>query len=334
MNRFHAPEQNDYGVYVDVKNCSDEKSFAEIAVRELKNAGIDVPETDSLKDLCGELRDWFKPGNKRLLLLIDESDNLLSELAKDDYASLIPLETLCRGTESNFKFVFAGLHNVFLAANDANTIFGHFGEPLCIRPMSPADAYKLLARPLKYLGFNTDPEMLLRLLVNTNFYPGVVHSVGAKLVEMLTNKYEEHYDDRKNPPYDLTERQISAIMNSADLAALIEERIRMTLNVDAAYSMLSRCIALLYYFEEDKRGAGYSIETILEYARDLKIDALCSLGKDKCAYLLSELREMSILVETNGLYRFRQSRFLGIVGKSVDDIMEQLSVTKGNANAH
>jgi hypothetical protein len=325
-NRFHIPGSNDFSVFIYAKSCGDERTFASLMCKELGEVGIRISKSDSVSDVCDDLRVWFKPGNRRLLMLVDEADKLLSELADvDNYAPLTPLENLCRIANGSFKFVFAGLHNVFLAAKDSNTIFGHFGNPLCIKPMSPPDAYKLLARPLSYLGFSTNPDMLLRLLVNTNFYPGVVHFVGAELIDMLMNKYAEHFNDKNNPPYELTERQIGAIMSSAELTSWIEERIRMTIEVDRDYLSIVRCVALLYYLEAEKRGRGYAPEEILKCATEMEVESLRNMGKDKCVHLLSELCDMSILVEMGGLYRFRQLRFLNIVGKSGEEIMERLS---------
>jgi hypothetical protein len=325
-NRFHMPAGNDFSVFIDVKSCENENTFVSLARSELGDIGIKLPETNSISGLCDGLRAWFKQGNRRLLMLIDEADRLLSKLAAtDNYASLTPLETLCRAADGRFKFVFAGIHNVFLAAKEANTIFGHFGNPLCVKPMSRADAYKLLARPLNYLGFSVNPDMLLRLLVNTNFYPGVVHFVGAELIETLRNKYAEHFNDKNNPPYDLTERLIGAIMSSEALTRCIEERIRLTLEVDPAYLAIAQCIALLYYLEDEKRGRGYTPEEILNCASDLGVEGLNGVSKGKCIHLLSELCDMSILVEIGGLYRLRQLRFLNIIGKSGEAIIEQLS---------
>ena len=324
-NLFHNEARNYYSIYIDVKNCDDEKTFAGLVCTELNEAGIKIPEADSIPGICDSLRTWFTKGDRRLLMLVDEADKLLSALAKvDNYAPLTPLENLCRVSEGKFKFVFAGLHNVFLAAKGANTIFGHFGDPLCIKPMSQADAYKLLARPLRYLGFSVNREMLYRLLVNTNYYPGVVHFVGAELIEMLMFDYAKYYDLAKNPPYELEDKHIGAI-NSKRLDMWIEERILWTLEVDPAYLSIARCIALLCYLEGEQSGRGYTPAKILDCAKEWDITNLAGVSEEECGILLSELCDMSILVETEGLFRFRQARFLRVIGKDEYEILEQLS---------
>jgi hypothetical protein len=68
-------------------------------------------------------------------------------------------------------------------------VFGQLGTPLCIKPLSPPDSLQLLTRPLAYLGFMIEGGKLEHLLVNTNFYPGIIHYVGFSLVNNLTSRF-------------------------------------------------------------------------------------------------------------------------------------------------
>jgi hypothetical protein len=334
-NLFHAPREHAFAVYADVKECLGERDFAEMVDRELTSSGISVRGSGDVSGVCGGLREWFRADERRkLLLLIDESDNFLADMRESGYAPLSHLEALCKFTDNRFHFVFAGLHNVFLAAQrQNNTIFGHFGQPLCIKPMSQADAYKLLSRPLRCLGFTADEGMLMRLLVSTNYYPGVIHFLGSELISLVTANYVEHYNDQTAPPFKLTDRQIGAVMNSSALNQLTEERIRMTLDVDPAYMALSRCVAYLYYFEDSKRGKGYAVDEIAEVEKALEIGLVREIGVQRCVHLLSELCDMSILIEKDGFYRFRQTRFLAIIGKSAEDIESQIASAAEGADA-
>jgi hypothetical protein len=330
-SRFHAPERGEYGVFFDAKDIADEAAFARAASKELAVSGLNIGEAASVRDLAEKLTYAFGRGQwTRLLLLVDESDALMSVFSRQNAESdsLKSLEDVRGKTDNSFKFVFAGLHNVFLVANAPNTIFGRLGTPLCIKPMSHADALSLLSRPLKYLGFSVNEGLLEKLLVNANFYPGVIHAVGAKIIELLTQKYADYYNVAKNPPYELCEKHIGAIMNSSDLANMINDRIRWTLEVDSSYLMLARCIAWLYYDDASMRRRGCQISEILECAALLGIDELCVMRRDKCAQLLSELCDMSILVQSEWTYRFRQVRFLPIVGKSSEDIERQIADAK------
>jgi hypothetical protein len=334
-NLFHSPREHAYAIYADIKECRDEQSFAAAIARELAGIGADMQSAADILGVCDGLREWFRADERRrLLLLIDESDNALAAMRESGYASLSHLEALCKFTDNRFHFVFAGLHNVFLAAQrQNNTIFGHFGQPLCIRPMSQTDAYKLLSRPLQCLGFTASEGILMRLLVSTNYYPGVIHFLGSELISLVTANYPDHYDDQTAPPFRLTDRQIGAVMNSSALNQLTEERIRMTLDVDPAYMALSRCIAYLYYYEDSKRGKGYAVDEIAEVEDALGIGLIQEIGIQRCVHILSELCDMSILIEKDGFYRFRQTRFLSIVGKSAEDIESQIVSAAGREAA-
>lgn len=332
-NLFHDPQKDQYGVCVDYnKEPPNETSFVNSLNNEMKKVGISLTSSGSIKDLCTKLEMWLtQKKSRQLLLLIDESDDILHALAKNRYAALAEFEKLKNNT-GRFKFVFAGLHNVFLAANDENNIFGHFSS-ICIPPLERSDAYKLLTRPLRVLGFKPNPQTLLPLLVNTVFYPGVVHFVGEKLVDMLIDNYSDHYIDSENPPYQLENKQISSIMYSEKLSKMVGDRIKWTLKVDTSYYLLALYIAGRYYLYEEQNCNGYSIEEILESAKMLETDTWQEMTKEECENLLSELCDMSILAKINskdvkneadGRYRFRLSRFLKIVGKSLSDVEEQI----------
>ncbi len=323
-NRFHVPQKN-FSIFVNAGNDYDETDFVQNTFRELSKAGINIQPANSIMEICKELSEWFKQGDRKLLLLVDEADKLLAALSKErNYAPLVHLEDLCKFAPGKFKFVFAGLHNVFLAANDPNTIFGHFGAPLCIKPMSRTDAFRLLSRPLNYLGFLTNPDILLPLLINTNFYPGVIHFVGTKLVDMLMNEYESHYKDNINPPYELKELQIGAIVKSSELTKWVNDRLRWTLMADPSYYAIAKYVAYLYDIAGEKRGRGYSVDEIINCPDDLGLNDFSNMSRENCSNLLSEMCDMNILVEKSGYYRFRLSRFLNIFGRTPDERFEQL----------
>jgi len=330
-NVFHAPKNNDYSVYVDVKDCHDEKTLVAAIADEMRKIDADfVSAATAIKALCDEIREWLsESNNKRLLLLIDHSDDVLAALAEDNYAALNDIERLSKENKL-FKFVFAGLHNILSAAKDINTVFGHHGEPICVRPLSQSDAYKMLAGPLRYLGFKTDPDTLLPLLVNTNFYPALIHVVGAELVETLIRgdlTYDKEFD---NLPYRLKDKHIGSVIRRAGMLKTIEDRIRQTLEVDIRYFMLAGCVAALYYEDARNRSLGYDADSIMKCAEYLEINALLVETKEGCENLLREMCDMNILINAAGRYRFRQSRFLNVVGKNIGDIIDQIArVGKG-----
>jgi hypothetical protein len=229
-------------------------------------------------------------------------------------------------------YVFAGLHNVCRAANDPNSVFGQLGSPLCIKPLSPPDSLQLLTKPLRYLGFVIEEGKLEHLLVNTNFYPGIIHYVGYSIVKNLTSRFRQFYKGTDSPPYRLTEKQLGNIISNESLNEKIDERIKWTLEVDPRYFMLARCIAYLYYEYPDQARTGYPVDQIHECVQLLDIDCLEGLTARECETLLIELVGMGILVKVgNSSYRLRQYRFLGVLGKDTGAI-EQAIKQSGEAN--
>lgn len=330
LSRANHPDKKEYAVLVrSAALCKDERELTDAIICEMRSSKMDVPDVTNLDALCAELKKQYQKGNwSKLLLLIDEADAVLAEFQKTTpaYKAIIPLSSLKRDTRNDFKFVLAGLHNVCRAANDPNSIFGQLGGALCIKPLTAPDALELLSRPLRYMGFRTAAAHLEHILVNTSFYPGIVHYVGYSLVENLSTKYADYYQaSHGNPPYDLTDKQLGDIMSDDALNDKINERIRWTLSVDDRYFMLARCIAYLYYDCPEDNKIGHSVGRILEYAELLEIRNLEAVRAPECVQLLLELVEMGILIQpTTDTFRLRQRRFLDAIGSTPQKIEEAI----------
>lgn len=336
----HHPERKEYAVYVNADDCDCEAKLANKICDELAKSEVRVTRVDSLEKICSKLELMFRKDEiTALLLLIDESDKFLGDFKDDEYNALRPLVSLRRATTNRFKFVLAGLHNVCRAkeAFGPNSVFGQMGEPLCIRPLSSTDALQLLTRPLRYLGFDVD-DRLESILALANYYPGILHFVGYKLVENLTGRYMDYYRAANgNPPFGLQDDQLGSIMNSADLNNSINEKIRLTLRIDPRYFMLARCIAWYYYEEPELNRQGYSVDDIKTAAGCLDIKCLKDEGQDKYEELLQELVDMGILTKPSSVtFRLRQRKFLDAIGNTQAAIEKDIAndnLCKG-ANAH
>ena len=331
----HHPGKREFAVLVRAGSMEtpDEAALTASIVQELEMAGLKIPAASGMQELCQNLRRAYTRGEwARLLVLIDESDKLLENFRAltPAYRPIISLSDLTRAAGNNFKFVFAGLHDVCAAANDPNTVFGQFGAPLIVKPLSAPEALELLSRPLRYLGFDIESARLEHLLVNTIFYPGIVHYVGYCLVQNLSTSYAKYYSAHDNPPYSLTDRQLGEIMSSSELNDRISKRIRWTLEVDPRYFMLARCVAYLYYEYPEQMKSGYSAELIHEYAELLEIHCLEHLDKPALLTLLQELVDMGILVRpSESSFRLRQQRFLDIIGTTREEIDDDIRNEQG-----
>lgn len=330
-SRCSDPETNTFAVYSSIIRIKDEEEVVAVLASNIKkktSGKIKLPGCKTLKDMCDQLSSLFR--SKRIVsmhLLIDEVDDFLEAIADQAYKQLQPLVDLKRETKNNFKFVIAGLHNVCRAKNATrnNGIFGQLGSPLCIKPLSPTDALKLLSRPLSYLGFqiNRYPH-LETILTNTNYYPGILQFFGYMLVETLTGQYAKYYRAANgNPPFTLQDDQLGSVMNSSDLNKSIKDKFRWSLELDPRYFMLARCITLLYHYYEDDRSSGswlgFEVDEIIEMARTYKILCLQNETPEDYKNLLDEMEEMGILSQPQpDRYRLRRSSFVDIIGDNID----------------
>lgn len=328
---FANPDNKKYAVYCNILNCDGEElAVQSIAESIRKRTGLKMNKCSSIAELAEALEQLFNTGKvKNMLLLLDETDRFLASMADRKYEQLQPLIDLKRSSKNSFKFVLAGLHNVCRMKNATreNGIFGQLGTPLCVKPLSPTDALQLLSRPLKYLGFQIDRYPHLEtILTNTNYYPGILQFFGYMLVETLSTHYGKYYRAVDgNPPYTLMDDQLGAVMNSTDLNRSIRDKFRWSLELDPRYFMIARCIAVLYYLNEDESSSwlGFSIAQIRSIAADYHISCLADESEDSYYNLLDEMVEMGILSKPDAekkLYRLRRSSFINIIGSDFDEV--------------
>ena len=343
-SRCSKPDNKEYAVYSTIIRIDNEKEVVDTLVVDIErktNGKVAIPKCNTLKELCSYLSKMFRNGQIATMhLFIDEVDCFLAAIADKKYTPIQPLVDLKRETKNNFKFVLTGLHNVCRAKNATrdNGIFGQLGTPLCIKPLSPTDALKLLSRPLNYLGFQIDRYPHLEtILTNTNYYPGILQFFGYMLVETLTGQYAKYYSATDgNPPFSLQDEQLGAVMNSADLNKSIKDKFRWSLELDERYFMIARCITMLYHLNEEERTAGtwmgFKVKDILEMSEEYDIHCLENESLDSFINLLDEMVEMGILSQPiAGCYRLRRSSFVDIIGENMDildsDIVNNNEVT-------
>lgn len=201
MHLDHNPAHKVYAIKADFKGHRGEREFLDILVSACNDAfeknGIKLSPCSSILEFCSQIRRLLD--NDRiatLRLLLDETDDFLDSISATSYNEILPLIELQRGSNRRFKFVLAGLHNVCRAKNATrnNGLFGQLGNPLCVKPLTPADARNLLVRPLRYLGFRvTNESHVDTILTNTNYYPGIIQFFGYTLVQTLATHYTQYY---------------------------------------------------------------------------------------------------------------------------------------------
>lgn len=328
-----------YAAYCSILKLATEAEVVEKILHDIKDKphmkALKLEACTTLQQLCDQFSRLLDSGViNNMLLLIDEADSFLYSISDQKYEAIRPLVELKRMSQNRFKFVLAGLHNVCRAKNATsdNGLFGQLGQPLCVKPLSPTDALQLISRPLRYLGFQVDRfPHLETILTNTNYYPGILQFFGYTLVQTLTSQYGKYYRSTNgNPPFTLQKDQLGAIMSSTDLNNSIKDKFRWSLELDARYFMLARCVAMLYYENQDDPNAeqrGFSVSDIMNLAKEFDICCLGSESKASYTNLLDEMVAMGILscpdtVEKR--YRLRRRSFLNIIGADVNLLLDEI----------
>lgn len=325
------PENRQLAVKVSIKGLSDEQTVTQKIKtelnRELKRVkkSLSLAKCATMYELCQEIDELFESKSvSRMLLLLDETDHFLSAISGNEYAQLEPLDELRMRRSGSFKFVLAGLHNVVRATrNTKNVIFGRLGEPVCIKPLPPRDALRLLRRPLLYLGYQVDYPNVETILTNTNYYPGLVQFFGNKLVESMSTHFDVYYKaSRLDPPYPLKEKQLASIFTDYDINVAIRDKFMATLELDERdrYMLIAQIIAAIYY-DRKKNGRptneGFTLQEIKGFSDEWHFSKLALETTDTFMALLDELCEMGVLTHAGASkdhYRIRRSTFLGYIG--------------------
>jgi hypothetical protein len=141
------------------------------------------------------------------LVLLDEADRFLNADRDRGFRVVSGLRELVRRTEARLRFVLAGLATVARFQGTPNSPLVQFGEPLCIGPLSPADALNLVIQPLRACGFRFERnEDALLVLASTNYHTKLIQYFCKQLVRRMHAKQL-----RVAPPYPITRGDIEAI---------------------------------------------------------------------------------------------------------------------------
>lgn len=343
---FSKPEQKCFAVNVTVYECQSEEQFVAKVTKAINirtDGKLTFSDCRTIQDFADQMEMMYRKNvYSQFLLLVDEADEFLKAIAPQQYKPLMPLATLRSPTQKSFKVVLAGLHNVYRAQSAIadNSVFGQLGTSLCVEPLTPADALQLLNRPLNYLGFRMDQmKHMETILTNTNYYPGILQFFGYKLVETMTTQYSRYYRAvAGNPPFELREEQLGAVMSSADLNNSIHHKFRLSLELDRRYYMIARCIAMLcHLYEEDGTALnwmGYSVQDVQQIAQEYDIHCLASADSAAYKLLMDEMVNMGILSRTGeGRYRLRRSSFIDVIGRDMNALEAEIIEQNGGAEA-
>lgn len=334
-NREHDPDQGRFAIFVDLRDKDVDESLRSIS-EELMSENLLAQPCKTWDDLRTALRVKLTTKDRpvhKLMLLLDEADAFLEACESNQNRPLEVLKELKDTFNGQFKFVLAGLRDVVRFDKrrlGGNSVLAHLGH-ITIRPLQYLDARDLLLRPLQYLGFRIEAngeDIISLILAKTNYYPGLIHLYCQKLIEAITDSYRNgNYNENTNPPYLLDEKHIKTLLGQKELLSEIENKFRITLQLDTdnLYDILAKAIAYRYY--EAGIGRSSSAQDIIRICREFNINKIAGLPEDSVKALLEEMDELNIIrCETRGSanYVFNRYSFFQMLGSSEDDLFYQL----------
>lgn len=312
--QYHRPEEGLLVKWIDLKaeQIGDARTPDDIwpvILRELRSLNVvpeKTPESTGPEKLLDYIQKWIErtPGG-RILLLLDEADAFLQSDETENFNRLTKIKKAMDATGRRFKVVFAGLHNVLRTTQIPNHPLAHFasgrGGPICIGPLLEnndfQEARALIERTFATLGYLFDPpDLVLRILSQTNYYPSLIQLYCA---ELLRHLQKCHFDDRHTPPYRIVSNHLDEAYQSKGLQQEIRDRFIWTLQLDERYSVIAYAIAWMSIEHPEVGLAGFSVDQILTEALYWWKEGFEGANsRNSCDALLDEMVGLGILRKT------------------------------------
>lgn len=296
-------------------------------MKELVTAGVlreppagEVVTADLVKDA---IIAWLDADTeRRLLILLDESDYFLEADANQRFPNISAAKSLMDATNRRVKLVFAGLHSTLRFESLPNQPLAHLGKPVAVGPLRPQAAYDLLFRPLTALGYRfADPRTQpARVLAFTNNVPSLLQMFGRALVQHLCGR-----NVKTGPPTVITDDDITAVMDDTNLQAAFRGKYLLTLDLDHRYKVIVYAIAYLAHLEG--ADTGVTLPELEGECQRWWPEGFAGVGMGQLRSLASECCDLGVLAHSGGRYRMRTQTMLQLLG-TANQIAETLESPK------
>jgi len=322
--RFHDLQRGFYVAWIDLKyegigvGRPLEEVWAMIG-GELTKEGLVSSRISRPESVRREIVSWLDGDDRRrLLILLDEADELFAQDAKVEYKTLMGLKNLMEETNRRFKVVFAGLHNVQRMSRDVNSPVKHLSKPICVGPLledgESREAFRLISMPLRMLGYKCADDVVNTILSYTNYYPNLIQHYCHSLLENLN---QERFDTQNTPPYEVSAEHVEQAYQRRDLRQFIRDRFQITLDLDPRYRVLALRIAL-ETLEKRKSGeetaSGFSVEWIRAEALRLWQVGFNDRTSEAFRTLLDEMVGLGLLRHAQRGYALRSPNIVNLLG--------------------
>jgi len=288
-----------------------------------------MPPGDIATAATRHITDWVSavPG-RQLLLLLDESDFFLDADAKGGkFIHVAAFRELMEQTERAVKVVFAGLHQTARFERLANHPLAHFGDPVCVGPLTPQHAYDLLTDPLRALGYRfEDDNVAARVLALANNQPSLIQLFGAKLLSHLNRQ-----GIPATLPEIVTAADIEAVWSDESLRESFRKRFDWTLNLDPRYKIIAYTVA--YHAHAHGVGSALSPTELRSQCEQWWPQGFAAedVRTGEFRALLDECVALGVLsyAAAEGAYRLRTPNVLALLGSrdEVEDVLDAAEST-------
>jgi len=324
---FNHPEREQYAWVEDIKLVGDtqppdaiwqriREAFKELGLISLR---VKTEKGDAIADYISRT---FESRQCRVLFMFDEADNFLDADANDGFVIVEKLRQLMLVTSRRFKVAFTGLHNVQRFQGIPNQPLAHFGNALCVGPLEPDAAQKLVRQPLEALGYRfSENSSILRILSYTNYHPGLIQLFCRELIDYLHPR-----NANRLPPYSVTQHDVEAVYLIPQVRESIRERFDWTLALDPAYQTIAWAMIVDQMDARDGYAQVYSVHDIQKFVLDWWPQGFQNI--DRLRGLLDEMRGLGVLARNqDGYYRLRSPNLVRLMGtdRDIEDRLTEVS---------
>ena len=325
----HEPQQGTFIAYLDIDDLGNEPQTHEEMVRalwervaeQLANEGaIDKLDRHAMRSSRGRndavpnaiVHALGKDDSKRIILLLDETDDLLDCDSGRDFALVRRLRALMAETGRRFKVVFAGLQSVQRYKNWENHPFAQLGTEMVINPLPPAAAQELIIRPFRALGFAFEStRFVLRILSLANYHPGLIQIFCYRLLEKLYAKWQR---TKTNSPIRLiSSDDIMNVERDESLREDIRNRFDWTLDLDDRYKVITYGLVLTSDASTPRMESQF-----MQLGRDWWPAVFESMDPQGLRAVLEEMVGLGVLLreqeDLTSRYRLRSPNLLRLLG--------------------
>jgi hypothetical protein len=338
---FHAPERDQYALYLDIKPIGSDlptemiwnRLWEGLRALELVKSRDDGRVMDAQRIESAIRQMLHEKPQRRLLILLDEADNFLDtdsgELAatsndvRKPFPMLERLRAIMVETNRRFMLVLAGLHNVQRFQHIPNQPLAHFSKPIPIGPLDPRDAERLVTEPMEFLGYQpAHPSVVLRVLSYTNYHTGLLQIFCDELVRTLRSRLER---GANRLPLSVTQEDVDQIYRNDKVRDSIRDRFNWTLALDTRYQAIAWSLIVDQLDKAESFSRTYTSREILDEVTRWWPLGFENVDSEKMRGLLDEMCGLGVLVrdpKTPG-YRLRSPNLVRLIGTE-QEIAEKL----------